>query len=270
MERLENKKQVKKAMILAGGLGTRFLPATLCLAKELFPIGNMPIIMYHIEDLVKAGINDILIVGNKLKEESFKNFLTPSKEYLNNILRVLDNQGVEYEIDDTLVRGLDYYSHVVFEYHFITENGTSLGAVGAGGHYDNLLKDVGGPSLSSVGLAFGVERLNLLLKEIKPEEYAKVELDAYLICLGKENLDKVFSLCSTLRNNGFNVDMSFENKSMGASFKIATRKNAKFAIIIGENEIANNIVKLKDLNSQEQIDVSLKDLIEVLDEKLVD
>ena len=85
MERLENKKQVTKAMILAGGLGTRFLPATLCLAKELFPIGNMPIIMYHIEDLVKAGINDILIVGNKLKEESFKNFLTPSKEYLDKI-----------------------------------------------------------------------------------------------------------------------------------------------------------------------------------------
>jgi histidyl-tRNA synthetase len=153
-----------------------------------------------------------------------------SKEYLNNILRVLDEQQVEYEIDDTLVRGLDYYSHVVFEYHFITENGTSLGAVGAGGHYDNLLREVGGPQLSSVGLAFGVERLNLLLKEINPEEYAKVELDAYLICLGKENLDKVFSLCTTLRNNGFNVDMSFENKSMGASFKIATRKNAKFTI----------------------------------------
>lgn len=85
MEQLENKKQVKKAMILAGGLGTRFLPATLCLAKELFPIGNMPIIMYHIQDLVKAGINDILIVGNKLKEESFKNFLSPDKDYLDKI-----------------------------------------------------------------------------------------------------------------------------------------------------------------------------------------
>lgn len=85
MEKLENKKQVKKAMILAGGLGTRFLPATLCLAKELFPIGNMPIMMYHIADLVKAGVDDILVVGNKLKEESFKNFLTTSQEYLNKI-----------------------------------------------------------------------------------------------------------------------------------------------------------------------------------------
>ena len=64
--------------------------------------------------------------------------------------------------------------------------------------------------------------------------------------------------------------MSFENKSMGASFKIATRKNAKFALIIGENEIANNIVKLKDLNTQEQCDVALENLVEVLDEKLVD
>jgi len=82
MERLEKRQKVKKAVILAGGLGTRFLPATLCLAKELFPIGNKPIIMYHINDLMKAGIDDILIVGNKLKEESFKMFLNPSEEYL--------------------------------------------------------------------------------------------------------------------------------------------------------------------------------------------
>ncbi len=85
MERLENRKKVKKAVILAGGLGTRFLPATLCLAKELFPIGNKPIIMYHISDLIKAGIEDVLIVGNKLKEESFRNFLNPSDEYLSKV-----------------------------------------------------------------------------------------------------------------------------------------------------------------------------------------
>lgn len=85
MERIENKQKVKKALIMAGGLGTRFLPATLCLAKELFPIGNKPIIMYHIKDLLEAGIDDILIVGNKLKEESFKNFLSPAQDYLDKI-----------------------------------------------------------------------------------------------------------------------------------------------------------------------------------------
>ncbi len=85
-EKTEQKRQIKKAMILAGGLGTRFLPVTLAGAKELIAIGNKPIIMYHLEDLVKAGITDVLIVGNKLKEESFKNFICPNEEYINKIV----------------------------------------------------------------------------------------------------------------------------------------------------------------------------------------
>lgn len=87
MELLEEKSKVKKAVVLAGGLGTRFLPATLAIAKELVPVGNKPILMYHLEDMVKAGITDVLIVGNKLKEESFKNFLNPPKEYLDQLER---------------------------------------------------------------------------------------------------------------------------------------------------------------------------------------
>ena len=78
-------KPVRKAMILMGGLGTRFLPATLCLAKELFPIGNKPIVMYHIADLIKAGVTDIMIVGNVLKEDSIRGFFNPSEDYLNRI-----------------------------------------------------------------------------------------------------------------------------------------------------------------------------------------
>ena len=84
--RLENKLKVRKAMILAGGLGTRFLPETLAVAKELVAIGNEPILMIHLRDLIKSGITDVLIVGNKLKEESFKNFINPPKEYLDKII----------------------------------------------------------------------------------------------------------------------------------------------------------------------------------------
>ncbi len=84
-ELLESKSKVTKAMILAGGLGTRFLPATLAVAKELVTVGNKPILMHHLEDLSKAGITDVLIVGNKLKEESFKNFINPPKEYIDQI-----------------------------------------------------------------------------------------------------------------------------------------------------------------------------------------
>ena len=85
MDLIENKRKVRKGVILAGGLGTRFLPGTLAVAKELVTIGNNPIIMYQLKDLLAAGVNDILIVGSKLKEESFRNFITPSEEYISKI-----------------------------------------------------------------------------------------------------------------------------------------------------------------------------------------
>ena len=87
MEMIENRINVKKAVILAGGLGTRFLPGVLAVAKELVTIGTKPILMYQMEDLAKAGITDILIIGNKLKEKSFQNFITPSEEYIEKIIQ---------------------------------------------------------------------------------------------------------------------------------------------------------------------------------------
>ncbi len=191
-----------------------------------------------------------------------------SKKYFAEILKILDLQGVEYQVDDTLVRGLDYYSHVVFEYHFYLEDGTSLGAIGAGGHYDNLLKEIGGPQLSSVGFALGIERLNLLLKQIDPDNYAKVNLDVYLMSLDQENLSMVFSLCQSLRANGFSCDMSYENKSIKSQFKVADRKNSKFAIIVGSDEIKNQTVQLKNMKTQEQKEVKIEELIEVLDQEM--
>lgn len=82
---MENNRQVKKGMILAGGLGTRFLPQTLMMAKELLPIGNEPILLKHLKELKNAGITDILIVGNKLKENDFRNLLDPPADYLNKL-----------------------------------------------------------------------------------------------------------------------------------------------------------------------------------------
>ncbi len=192
-----------------------------------------------------------------------------SKEYFKNILDLLNMQEIEYQVDDTLVRGLDYYSHIVFEYHYIFGDGTSLGALGGGGHYDNLVHEVGGPQLSSVGLAFGIERLNLLLKQVDPDNYEKVNLDVYLMTLGSENLPYVFSICQNLRANGFSSDMTFDNKSLGAQFKIANRKNARFAIIVGDDEVKNKKVKLKNLITEEQFDVDLDNLIDELDQKLM-
>ena len=197
-------------------------------------------------------VKDAPKMGNYLNE--------PSQARFDEVLSILDKAGVEYEVDPTLVRGLDYYSHVVFEFHFISSEGTNLGALGGGGHYDNLLKEVGGPELSSVGFAFGIERLNSLLKEISPESYETDYIDAYIVTLG-EVKEKAFEIATTLRRNYLKVDIGFTGKSMKAQIKIALRKNAKYLVIIGEDEIKNELYQLKNLETQEQVSLSVEDII---------
>ena len=189
-----------------------------------------------------------------------------SKKRFQDIINILDANEIEYVIDDGLVRGLDYYSHIVFEFHYISKNGTNLGAIGAGGHYDNLVKEVGGPELSSVGFALGVDRLNSLLKEIKPEEYAHPTLDAYIMYMGEDYRDYASKLAFRLRDDNIAVDLNYTNKSFKASFKIALRKHARFAIIIGEDEVKKNVYQLKNLETQEQVEVSLEELIKIVKE----
>lgn len=197
-------------------------------------------------------VKDAPKMGNYLNEASQARF--------DEVLRILDSANVEYEVDPTLVRGLDYYSHVVFEFHFISPEGTNLGAVGGGGHYDNLLKEVGGPELSSVGFAFGVERLNSLLKEINPEDYAKDAIDAYVVTLGEVKED-AFKVATELRRNNVKVDIGFTSKGMKAQIKIALRKNAKYLIIIGEDEVKNGLYQLKNTETQEQVSLSLEEIV---------
>lgn len=200
-----------------------------------------------------------------------KDFLSGNaKKYYQNVLDLLDEQSIEYQEDDTLVRGLDYYSKVVFEYHFISKDGTNLGAIGAGGHYDKLLSDVGGPSLESVGFAFGLERINTLLKEIVPDDYVKDFLDVYVIHIGEETKHYAFLLCQEIRDNLFKADMCYENKSLSTQLKNAVKKDTRYALIIGENEMKTNKYALKDLKTQVQVEVDYQDLFTYLDEHLLD
>ena len=193
-----------------------------------------------------------------------------SKAYFNKVLALLDEQSIPYEVDDTLVRGLDYYSHVVFEFHFVTPEGKSLGAIGAGGHYDNLVRDIGGPQMSSVGFAFGLERLNTLLKEIAPEKYEKTKLDIYVIHMGEATMQHAFMLTQELRLNGFKCDLTYEHKSLKAQFKIAERKNAQFAIIIGEEEMNSYEYQVKCLSTQQQEKIPYDSLVEYFDENIIE
>ena len=189
-----------------------------------------------------------------------------SKKYFSSILEFLDRIGVEYELDDNLVRGLDYYTGVVFEYHYVSNLGKNYGALGGGGHYSNLINEIGGPNLEGVGLAFGIERLVSVMQDDNLFDDLKSNLDVYIMTLGEKVLESANSLANFLRLNGFSTDICLENKNMSQMFKKAERRNASFAVIIGEDELNNDCVILKNLNTKEQIQIKNEDLLEKLDE----
>lgn len=198
-------------------------------------------------------------------------YLTPeAKLYLNNVISLLKEIDIEVIQDDNLVRGLDYYTGVVFEYHADKIEGLeNVGALGGGGHYAKLLKELGGPDLEGVGLAFGIERLAYIYSHLikKPLKYGP---DLYLIGMNQEIIDKNFSLAEILRSSGFAVDANYEVKSLKSLLKTAVKKEASFALIVGEDELLNNQVTVKNLKTQEQTSIKIEDLPRVLKDMLIE
>ena len=189
---------------------------------------------------------------------------TEAKMYLNNVVSLLKEIDIEVIQDDNLVRGLDYYTGVVFEYH-VVEDGEikDVGALGGGGHYGKLLKEVGGPDLEGIGMALGIERLALIDQVVNKNDVLNGP-DFYLIGMSDEIIEKNFSLADIIRSEGMSVDCAYHVKSLKSVFKVAERKRAKFAIIVGEDEIEKRQIKVKNLQTQEQTDVKLDDMALVL------
>lgn len=210
--------------------------------------------------------DDIEIIKGAPKMSDFLS--DEARMYLNNVRSLLKEIGVETVLDDNLVRGLDYYTGIVFEYHVEkVDELDNVGALGGGGHYAHLLKEVGGPDLEGVGLAFGIERLTYVYSHVAKDDF-RYGPDFYLIGMNQDIIDKNFSLGELLRSNGFVVDANYETKSMKSLLKLAVRKNAKFAIIVGEEEIEKNQVNVKNLKTQEQTTIGMDDLIRVLQSML--
>lgn len=198
-------------------------------------------------------------IGDYLSEASKIRF-----EQIQDALSVLQ---IPYEIDESLVRGLDYYSETVFEFHYKSKAGLDYGAIGAGGHYGKLMEELGGPELPGVGFSFGIERIVSVLKDDGLLNDTKSTLDAYVMPLGDEAILVAEEIAVLLRNSGgYRTDICFDKTKLGNMFKRATAKNAKYAVIIGEEEMNNDSVIVKNLATQEQIKVKVDDLIEKFDE----
>lgn len=219
-------------------------------------------------------INPLRILDCKVEEdrEFIKNapkmsdYLSKeSRLYLNNVISLLKEAGIEAIVDDNLVRGLDYYTGVVFEYHMDASEGEeNVGALGGGGHYANLLKEVGGPDLEGIGLAFGIERLAYVIKAKFGEEILhKIGPDFYLFGMNEEAIEKNYIIADKLRQVGLSTEVCYEIKSMKSIIKTGLRRSAKFIGIIGEDELAKNQITIKNLSSQEQSTVNIEDIAEV-------
>ena len=195
-----------------------------------------------------------------LNDESKKKF-----EDLQKYLKALD---IDYVVNPKLVRGLDYYTHTVFEVEANIEGFGSQNVLCGGGRYDNLVENLGGPKTCGVGFAMGLERLMKALEYENVLMHIHNDIDCYIIPMNEEAKDYAFNLCINLRLNGFKVDIDYNNRNLKNNFKQADRFNSQFVIIIGEEEKKSDIITIKDNNTKESYKVNKDNLIEFLDENL--
>jgi histidyl-tRNA synthetase len=161
---------------------------------------------------------------------------------------------IPYQVNPLMVRGLDYYTRTTFE--LITDALGSQSAVGAGGRYDGLLGQLGGPDLPGIGFGMGVERLVLLLQQLEAQSASRT-IDLFLIALGNDAFAKGFKLVHTLRAAGLQVLMDIEGRSLKSQMKQANKANARFALIIGENELQKGEGVIKNMTTGEQSTIPL-------------
>ncbi len=171
------------------------------------------------------------------------------KEHFENVKSMLKNAGLDYEIDSTIVRGLDYYTKTVFEFVDETTELTVLG----GGRYDGLVEEFGGPKTPAIGFAVGVERLMDMYKN-KTEE---TKPDLYILSVGNKENQKAIELSKNLRKKGYVIEKDICERSFNAQMKYSNKINAKYLLVIGENELEMEKAKIKNMQTGNETEVKL-------------
>ncbi len=174
--------------------------------------------------------------------------------------------GVTYSKNRFMVRGLDYYTRTTFE--FITDDLGAQSAVGAGGRYDGLIEQLGGPPLPGIGFAMGMERLALLMDQQTDSTIPKSSTDIFIAALGDEATEYSSMLTHKLRTLELKAAMDYSGRSLKAQMKQAGRINSRFALIIGENELVEKQAVLRNMQTQEQVTFSLNEIIDEQAERL--
>jgi Histidyl-tRNA synthetase len=184
-----------------------------------------------------------------------------SKLHFEQVLNGLRELGINYEINNKLVRGLDYYSHTVFE--FRSNYLGSQDSFGGGGRYDGLFEQLGGKPTPAVGFAFGLERLLLILEQINKLPPKQDKLDYYFIIQNNTYFNHAQKIASVLREKGFSATVEILRRSFKSQMREANKIGANYVVIIGESEYAENKITLKHLSTSVQETLSIEEFLEL-------
>ena len=179
------------------------------------------------------------------------------KEHFASVQKYLDAAGVEYTVNPTIVRGLDYYTKTVFE--FVTDFIGAQGTVCGGGRYDGLIEELGGKHLPSLGFAMGIERLLMLMDKQGIEIPQPSTCDLYVAVMGESASLKSFEIIKAVRSCGLIAETDIVGRGLRAQMKYADKIGAKFSMVLGDNEIEQGKAVIKNMSSGEQTEIVLDD-----------
>ena len=191
-----------------------------------------------------------------------------SMKHFEDVQKYLRAMNIEFVVNPKIVRGLDYYTHTVFEVEASVEGFGSQNVLGAGGRYDNLVENLGGPKTPGVGFALGLERLITALDFEKINLIDENSIEVYVVPMSELENDYALALLDHLRMNGFKADMDYMARNFKSNFKQADRLNSKYVVLVGDEETKTGMLTIKDNKTKEEYKIKEEVLIEFFDEKI--
>ncbi|MBS0624803.1 MAG: histidine--tRNA ligase [Verrucomicrobia bacterium] len=242
-------------------------------SRDLYRTALIDYFKPHFEQLsadskIRLEKNPLRILDSKAPEDkqlvleapSILSHLNPaSQRHFQEVCRLLDQIEVPYEIDDRIVRGLDYYNKTVFE--VTTEDLGAQNTIGAGGRYDGLLATLGGPDLPGIGFATGLERVLQVMLSQKSPVGKKARPLIYFIPLGDEARTKCFLLATQCRHNKIAAEVDLQSKKVQTGLQNATKADAVYCAIVGSDELKSGRLQLKHLESRQTSEANLEQLL---------
>ena len=189
----------------------------------------------------------------------------PCAEHFAQVRALLEQNGVAYEVNKRMVRGLDYYTRTTFE--FVHDGLGAQSGIGGGGRYDGLMSDLGGQELSGIGFGLGIDRTYLACQAEGLAPGPDRALDVYVVPLGAART-RAAALVTELRRAGIRTDQAFGERGLKGAMKGADRSGAAYTIVLGERDLEQDVCQLKSMDTGDQAAVPLNDIVTTLKEKL--